>query len=157
MWPFKWQLSVCTFTWCFLFFKILENEICKSGRNLPLTTFGIERVKTSIFLTMSINVHMLPHHLFLWQTSRRSSTNYRSPPDGRHQGKLNRPIVPFVTTKTTMVRGELNTVIVSKRHSRKGIFQDRWLTFVENYVREAPNRHTTRYGYSIVRTWALNS
>ena len=101
MWPFKWQLSVCTFTWCFLFLKILENEICKSGRNLPLTTFGIESVKTSIFLTMSINVHMLPHHLFLWQTSRRSSTNYRSPPNGRHQGKLNRFIVPFVTTKTT--------------------------------------------------------
>ena len=82
----------------FCFSKFMK---MKFGRNLPLTTFGIERVKTSIFLTMSINVHMLPHHLFLWQTSRRSSTNYRSPPNGRHQGKLNRFIVPFVTTKTT--------------------------------------------------------
>ena len=101
MWPFKQKLSACTFTWCFLFFKILENEIWKSVRNLPLTTFGNERVKTSIFLTMSINVHMPPHYLFLCQTSRRSSTNYRSPPNGRHQGKLNRFIVPFVSTKTT--------------------------------------------------------
>ena len=27
MWPFKWNLSSFTFTWCYLFFKILENEI----------------------------------------------------------------------------------------------------------------------------------
>ena len=33
-----------TLTWCYLFFKILQNEILKSGRNLPLATFGIERV-----------------------------------------------------------------------------------------------------------------
>ena len=44
MWPFKWKLPACTFTWYFLFFKILENEIWKSGRNLPLTTFGSGRV-----------------------------------------------------------------------------------------------------------------
>ena len=31
----------------YLFFKILQNEICKSSRNLPLATFGSERVKTS--------------------------------------------------------------------------------------------------------------
>ena len=45
MWPFKWKLSTCTFTWCYLFVKILENEIWKFGRNLPLATFGSERVK----------------------------------------------------------------------------------------------------------------
>ena len=27
MWPFKWKLSACTFTWCHLFLTILENEI----------------------------------------------------------------------------------------------------------------------------------
>ena len=27
MWPFKWNLSACTFSWCYLFVKILENEI----------------------------------------------------------------------------------------------------------------------------------
>ena len=31
--------------WCYLFVKILENEIWKFGRNLPLATFGSERVK----------------------------------------------------------------------------------------------------------------
>ena len=35
---------LCTYTWCYLFFKILQNEIWKSGRNLPLATFGSERV-----------------------------------------------------------------------------------------------------------------
>ena len=45
MWPFKWKLSAYTFTRCCLFLKILENEICKFGRNLRLATFGSERVK----------------------------------------------------------------------------------------------------------------
>ena len=27
VWPFKWNLSTCTYTWCYLFFKILRNEI----------------------------------------------------------------------------------------------------------------------------------
>ena len=44
MWPFKWKLSACTFTWCYLFLRMLENEIWEFGRNLPLATFGIERV-----------------------------------------------------------------------------------------------------------------
>ena len=58
MWPFKWKLSSCTSTWCYLFFKILENEIWKFGRNLPSATFGSERVKhssiseTSLFSTI---------------------------------------------------------------------------------------------------------
>ena len=30
--------------WCYLFVKILEHEIWKFGRNLPLATFGSERV-----------------------------------------------------------------------------------------------------------------
>ena len=50
MLPFKWKLSACTFTWCYLFLKILENEIWKFGRNLPLATFGSERVKRVEFL-----------------------------------------------------------------------------------------------------------
>ena len=45
MWPFKWKLSACIYTWCYLFVKILGNEIWKFGRNLPLATFGSERVK----------------------------------------------------------------------------------------------------------------
>ena len=48
--PFKWKLSACTYTWCCLFFKILQNEIWKSGRNLPLATFGSERVKATEYL-----------------------------------------------------------------------------------------------------------
>ena len=49
MWPFKWKLSACTFTWCYLFLKILENEIWNFGRNLPLATFGSERVNEESF------------------------------------------------------------------------------------------------------------
>ena len=45
MWPFKWKLSACTFTCYYLFLKILENEMWKFGRNLPLATFGSEKVK----------------------------------------------------------------------------------------------------------------
>ena len=47
--PFKWKPSACTFTytWCYLFLTILENEIWKFGRNLPLTTFDSERVNYS--------------------------------------------------------------------------------------------------------------
>ena len=59
MWAFKWKLPACTFTWYFLFFKMLENEIGKSGRNLPLTTFGSERVNS---LSGS---HSLCHHTML--------------------------------------------------------------------------------------------
>ena len=43
--PFKWKLSACTYTWCYWFVEILENEIWKFARNLPLATFGSERVK----------------------------------------------------------------------------------------------------------------
>ena len=45
MWPFKWKLSACTVTFCYLFVKILESEIWKFGQILPLATFGSERVK----------------------------------------------------------------------------------------------------------------
>ena len=50
---FKWELSACTFTWRYLFVKILENEICKFGQNLPLATFGSERVKVHVTLNFS--------------------------------------------------------------------------------------------------------
>ena len=45
MWPLKWELPACTYTWYFLFFKMVENEIWKSGRNLPLTTFSSEHTR----------------------------------------------------------------------------------------------------------------
>ena len=50
MWPFKWKLSAFTYTRCYLFFKILQNEIWKFGRNLPLATFGSERVNRNKLL-----------------------------------------------------------------------------------------------------------
>ena len=46
MWPFKWKLSTCTFRWCYLFVKILGNEIWKFGRNLPLVTFAVKGLST---------------------------------------------------------------------------------------------------------------
>ena len=54
MWPLKWKLSACTFSWCYLFVKILENEICKFGRNLPLATFGSEGLKASMLVAYKI-------------------------------------------------------------------------------------------------------
>ena len=45
MWLFKWKLSSCTYTRCYLFDKILENQIWKFGRNLLFVKFGSERVK----------------------------------------------------------------------------------------------------------------
>ena len=54
MWPFKWKLSTCTYTWYYLFFKIVQNEIRKSGRNLPLATFGSERVNRLILNELSL-------------------------------------------------------------------------------------------------------
>ena len=41
------SLPACTFTWYYLFLKMLGNEIWKFGRNLPLATFGKERVKNN--------------------------------------------------------------------------------------------------------------
>ena len=52
MWPFKWKLSACTFTRCYLFVKILENDIWKFGLNFPLTTFDSERAKGEIHLLL---------------------------------------------------------------------------------------------------------
>ena len=54
MWPFKWKLSTCTYTWYYLFFKTVQNEIRKSGRNLPLATFGSERVNRLILNELSL-------------------------------------------------------------------------------------------------------
>ena len=42
----------------YLFFKILQNEIWKSGRNLPLAKFGNERV-TGCFTTICHEVIIL--------------------------------------------------------------------------------------------------
>ena len=50
MWPFKWKLSTCTVAFCYLFCKMLQNEICKLGQNLPLATFGSERVNDVVCL-----------------------------------------------------------------------------------------------------------
>ena len=62
MWPFKWKLPACTYTWYFLFFKMLENEIWKSGRNLPLTTFGSERLNSAQIKLKDVLIK-LDHHL----------------------------------------------------------------------------------------------
>ena len=62
VWPFKWKLSACTFTWCHLFLKILKNKIWKFGRNLPLATFGSERLKPMKRLVFII------FHRVLWKT-----------------------------------------------------------------------------------------
>ena len=43
MWPFKWKLSTCIYTWCYLFFKISQHEIWKFGRNLLSAKFGSEK------------------------------------------------------------------------------------------------------------------
>ena len=43
----SWNVSACTYTWCYLFFKISQNIIWKFGRNLLLAKLGSERVKTS--------------------------------------------------------------------------------------------------------------
>ena len=77
--PFKWKLSACTFTWCYLFLQILENEIWKFGWNLPLATFDSERVKSHPFrgryLGMSVdqppkkgilNWQLVSNNFFWW-------------------------------------------------------------------------------------------
>ena len=45
MWPFKWNLSTSTYTWCYLFFKILQTNFGIFYQILPLATFGSERLK----------------------------------------------------------------------------------------------------------------
>ena len=44
LWPLKWKLSAYTYTWRYLFVKILQIEIWKFGQNLPLAPFGSEMV-----------------------------------------------------------------------------------------------------------------
>ena len=67
MWPFKWKLSACTYTWCYLFFKILQNEICKRTQNLPLASFGSEKVNGFLLqYYLGVNKkYLLSHHLEL--------------------------------------------------------------------------------------------
>ena len=65
VWPFKWKLSACTFSWCYLFVKILENEMWKFGRNLPSATFRSERV--NLFTTYG-HFHLSPRWP-LWRGS----------------------------------------------------------------------------------------
>ena len=48
MWPFKCKLSACTYTRCYLFFRIWENEIVTFGWNLVLAKFGSEKVERSL-------------------------------------------------------------------------------------------------------------
>ena len=61
MWPFKWKLSACNLTWCYLFVKILENEIWKFGQNLPLATFSSERINvlSGFYLSLGFNGHFV--------------------------------------------------------------------------------------------------
>ena len=89
MWPFKWKLFTCTFTWCYLFLTILENEIWKFGRNLPLATFGTERVTFSLRrrgnLNPVSNVWEAPPRSLFWSPT--NSKNYR---------KSVSKVVPFI-------------------------------------------------------------
>ena len=43
--PFTARVLACTFTWCYLFFKISQNKIWKFGQKLLLAKLGSERVK----------------------------------------------------------------------------------------------------------------
>ena len=45
MWPFKLNLSACTFKRCYLFSKFYKTKFWKFCWILPLATFGCERVK----------------------------------------------------------------------------------------------------------------
>ena len=49
MWPFKWKFPSCTYIWCFLFLKILENEIWKFGWNLPWPHLAVKGLKPPFF------------------------------------------------------------------------------------------------------------
>ena len=42
------SLPCSTYTWCYLFFKILENEIWKFGRILLFVKFSSERVNSRL-------------------------------------------------------------------------------------------------------------
>ena len=44
-WLFKWNISAFAFTWCYLLFKIVRNEIGNFCWILPLVIFGSGRVK----------------------------------------------------------------------------------------------------------------
>ena len=48
MWPFKEKLSACTYTWCYFFFKISQNEIWTFGQNFLLAKFGSGRVNFAL-------------------------------------------------------------------------------------------------------------
>ena len=80
IWPFKWKFSACIFTWCYLFVKILENEIRKCSRNLPLATFGSERVKNEFNMANVRlgNRRIIPIRLVILdiRTSWNNSLNY---------------------------------------------------------------------------------
>ena len=43
--PFTARVLACTFTWCYLFFKISQNKIWKFGQKLLLAKLGSEKVK----------------------------------------------------------------------------------------------------------------
>ena len=45
MWPFKWNLSACTFKWRYLFPKFYKTKFWNFRWILPLSTLGTERVK----------------------------------------------------------------------------------------------------------------
>ena len=44
-WPFKWNLSACTFKWCYLFPKFCKTKFGNFCWILPLSTLGTERLK----------------------------------------------------------------------------------------------------------------
>ena len=55
MWPFKWKLSTCTYTWCYLFFKILENEIWNLVEICFLLNLAVKGLK-GLFTNQKVRV-----------------------------------------------------------------------------------------------------
>ena len=59
-----------SYIWCYLFLKILENEIWKFGPNLPLAAFGNERVnkiQSKVFLVTQSVESYWPEATGWWQ------------------------------------------------------------------------------------------
>ena len=89
MWPFKWKLSACTFTWCHLFLKIFENEIWNFGRNLRLATFGSERVKGRLHNSL-LQFYWNENLLLLSSTTTKTKRYMHWSLDNSHRNHINR-------------------------------------------------------------------
>ena len=65
--PFTARVLACTFTWCYLFFKISRNKIWKFGQKLLLAKLGSERVKGGhTFGLLAVNKYTLIYFPLLY-------------------------------------------------------------------------------------------